>query len=90
VLTDYFRVAMRQAKYEILEENHFIETIPPCRGCWAEGVTLEACRDELQSTLEDWVLVGLQLGNRLPIIDGMNLNPTRKTRKAARAKAKKV
>jgi hypothetical protein len=40
---------------------------------WAEGKTLEKCREELRSTLEDWILLGLQLGHPLPVIDKINL-----------------
>ena len=47
---------------------------PECQGLWAEGVTLEECREELQSTLEDWLLLGLQLGHTMPVIDGLDLN----------------
>jgi hypothetical protein len=36
--------------------------------------TLRECETELQSTLEDWILVGLKLGHNLPIIDGHDLN----------------
>jgi len=84
MLTDYIQAAMRQAHYELLENGQFFGSIPSCRGCWAEAPTLEKCRDELQSTLEDWLLLGLQLGHRLPVIDGLNLNrrPARKPRHA--------
>lgn len=30
--------------------------------------------EELRSTLEDWLLLGLQLGHELPVIDGLDLN----------------
>jgi predicted RNase H-like HicB family nuclease len=43
-------------------------------GLWAEGPTLEECREELQSTLEDWLLLGLQLGHTLPVIESIDLN----------------
>ena len=52
----------------------FFGGIPPCQGVWAEGQTLEECREELQSTLEDWLLLGLQLGHPLPVIEGIDLN----------------
>ncbi|MFH0814366.1 MAG: type II toxin-antitoxin system HicB family antitoxin, partial [Pseudomonadota bacterium] len=32
------------------------------------------CENELQSTLEDWIFVGLKLGHQLPVIDGFDLN----------------
>lgn len=74
MLTDYIRAAMRQARYELMENGHFFGSIPPCRGCWAEANTLEQCRDELRSTSEDWLLLGLQMGHRLPVVDQINLN----------------
>jgi hypothetical protein len=36
--------------------------------------TLRGCEEELRSTLEDWLLVGLKLGHRLPVLDGIDLN----------------
>lgn len=80
MLTEYIEHAMRKAHYELMEDGRFFATIPKCNGLWAEGRTLEKCREELQSTLEDWLLLGLQLGHTLPVIDGINLNRTnRKT-----------
>lgn len=87
MLTDYIQAAMRQAKYELMEGRRFFGSIPSCRGVWAEGDTLEKCRGELQSTLEDWILLGLQLGHKLPVIDGINLNRKATPRQPAYAKA---
>jgi hypothetical protein len=36
--------------------------------------TLRACEEELRSTLEDWILVGLQLGHALPVLADIDLN----------------
>ncbi|GAG21281.1 unnamed protein product, partial [marine sediment metagenome] len=36
--------------------------------------TLRECEDELRSTLEDWVLVGLKLGHPIPVLAGYDLN----------------
>jgi predicted RNase H-like HicB family nuclease len=74
MLSEYIRAAMRQAKYELLENGRYYGSIHLCRGCWAEAETLEDCREELQTTLEDWLLLGLQLGHPLPVVDGINLN----------------
>jgi len=74
MLTQYIQQAMRRAKYELMENGRFYGRIPQCQGLWAEGANLEECRDELQSTLEDWLLLGLQLGHTLPIIEGIDLN----------------
>ena len=78
MLSDYIRAAMGQAQYEVTEKGRYYGAIKACRGCWAEARTLEDCREELQSTLEDWLLLGLQMGHRLPVINGINLNPPKK------------
>jgi predicted RNase H-like HicB family nuclease len=85
MLTEYMERAMRKARYELMENGRFFATIPKCKGLWAEGKTLEGCREELRSTSENWLLLGLQLGYRLPVIDGINLNGT--NRKPAHAQA---
>lgn len=89
MLSEYIRAAMGQAQYELTENGRYFGAIRSCRGCWAEAKTLEECREDLQSALEDWLLVGLQLGHRLPVIDGINLNRP-KNRVAAYAQAGKT
>jgi predicted RNase H-like HicB family nuclease len=75
MLTDYLRAAMRQARYEILpDDGSYYGEIPACPGVWAAADTLEACRDELQEALEDWLLVGLHERHLIPVIDGIDLN----------------
>ena len=85
MLTEYIEYAMRKAHYELMKDGQFFATIPKCKGLWAEGRTLEKCREELRSTLEDWLLLGLQLGHHLPVIHGINLNRT--NRKPVHAQA---
>ena len=58
MLTGYIRAAMRRAKYEILEDDRsFYREIPGFQGVYANATTLEACREELESALEDWILI---------------------------------
>ena len=76
MLTDYIHSAMRHAHYELMENQRFFGSIPLCKGAWGEGNSLEECRDQLQSALESWVLVALRHGDMLPVIDGIDLNPT--------------
>ncbi|MEK7686373.1 MAG: type II toxin-antitoxin system HicB family antitoxin [Verrucomicrobiota bacterium] len=68
MLIEYIQHAMRHAKYEIMENGRFYGYIPECQGTWGEGATLEECRDELQSVLEDWLLVAVRFGDLLPIL----------------------
>ena len=74
ILTDYVDQAMAQAVYDKLEDGSFAGRIPICKGVIAFGTTLRECEDELRSTLEDWILVGLKLGHPLPVIADMDLN----------------
>ncbi len=74
MLTEYIRAAMRHAMYEILEDGTYYAEIPDLQGVFANQKTLEACREELKSVLEGWILLGLQLGHPLPIVDGIDLN----------------
>ncbi len=79
ILSEYVEQAMAQALYDKLEDSTFSGRIPVCKGVVAFGATLRQCEDELRSTLEDWILVGLKFGHTLPVIRGIDLNkePTR-------------
>lgn len=66
--------AMAQAVYDKLEDSTFSGRIPSCKGVISFGATLRECEEELRSTLEDWILIGLKLGHPLPVIKGINLN----------------
>ena len=74
VLTGYIESALAYAEYDKLEDGSFTGRIPECKGVLAFGKTLRECENELRSTLEDWILLGLKLGHHLPVIDGFDLN----------------
>jgi len=74
ILTDYVGHALAKAVYDKLEDGTFAGRIPACPGVIAFGATLQEVESQLRSTLEDWVLVGLKLGHRLPVIDRIDLN----------------
>ena len=65
ILSEYMEQAMAKAVYDKLEDNTFTGRIPLCKGVIAFGKTLRECEDELRSTLEDWILVGLKMGHSL-------------------------
>ncbi len=52
----------------------FFATMEGLDGLWAEAASLEECRDELKSSLEDWMLLKLRRGDRMPVIDEIDLN----------------
>lgn len=73
--TDYFEAAMRLAEFEEMEEDEgWFGTIPGFDGLWASGQTLELCRVELRSTLEDWVLFSINHRMPLPAAGGIDLH----------------
>ena len=74
ILTDYLNQALAEGVYDKLEDGTFAGRIPVCAGVVAFGTTLSECEAELQSNLEDWILVGLKLGHHLPVISGIDLN----------------
>jgi predicted RNase H-like HicB family nuclease len=73
-LTEYISQALAHAAYDKLEDGTFAGRIPLCKGVIAFASTLRECEDELRSTLEDWILVGLKLGHPLPVISDIDLN----------------
>ncbi len=81
ILSEYMDKAMAEAVYDKLEDGTFVGRIQSCKGVVAFGATLRECEQELRSTLEDWILVGLKLGHPLPVIGGIDLNkePTRES-----------
>lgn len=73
-LTEYINCALSCAEYDKLEDGSFAGRIPKCKGVIAFAKSLRECENALRSTLEDWILMGLKLGHRLPVIDGISLN----------------
>ncbi len=73
MLTKYIHEAMKLAKYKILEDGSYYGDIPGFRGVLANADNLEECRDELQDTLEEWILLGIRLGHNLPEANGIRL-----------------
>ena len=67
IFTDYIDHLMAHAIYEKLNDGTYSGRIPQCTGVIAFGTTLHECRDELHSTLEDWILLGIKLGQPLPV-----------------------
>jgi predicted RNase H-like HicB family nuclease len=74
MLTHYIQAAMHRAKYEILpDDGTFYGEIPGFDGVYANAVTLEACREELEEVLEEWILFRVSRNLLLPAVDGIEL-----------------
>jgi predicted RNase H-like HicB family nuclease len=57
---------MAQAAYDKLDDGTFAGRIPACAGVVAFAASLAECSEELRSTLEDWVLLGMKLAHARP------------------------
>jgi len=74
MLIEYIDKAMSKAVYDKLEDGSFSGNIPKCPGVIAFGETLYQCEQELKSCLEGWLIVKIRYGDKLPVIDRINLN----------------
>ena len=73
-VTEYLAAAMAKAHYELLGDGEgFYGEIPGFQGVLAQGNTLEACREELASTLEDWLLFRIFRQLAIPTVNGLDL-----------------
>jgi predicted RNase H-like HicB family nuclease len=82
-LTAYIEAALEVACYDKLDDGSFAGEIPGLKGVAAFGNSLRECQNELRSTLEDWILVGLKLGHSLPVLAGIDLNKVQDDRVAS-------
>ena len=62
---DYVSQLLAYTVYDKLAGGNYAGRIPQCKGVVTFRATLRECKDELHSTLEDWILVGLKLGHPL-------------------------
>jgi predicted RNase H-like HicB family nuclease len=74
MLTEYINAAMARAEYERLEDGTYFGSLPFWQGIWGNAVTLKDCQKELQEVLEDWIIMALQEGTVIPVIDGLDFS----------------
>ena len=73
-LTSYIQVSLSIASYRILEDKKYFGEIPGFQGVWASEKSLEQCRKVLQEVLEDWIVLKLRSGDKLPNVRGKSLS----------------
>ena len=83
MLIEYINKAMSKAVYDKLEDGSFSGKIPHCLTVIAFGETLHKCQQELRSSLEGWLIVKIRHGDKLPVIDKIDLNKKIPTLKEA-------
>ena len=64
ILSHYIEKALEDAEYDKLDDGQYAGKIPSCLGVVAFAKTLRECENELRSTLEDWIFLGLRQDHR--------------------------
>ena len=72
VITRYVEHALRRARYRRVDGS-YCATVPGLRGVIATGTTREVCRAQLSEVVEEWVLVRVARGLRVPPLDGATI-----------------
>lgn len=73
-LSSYIHAAMANARYKLLDDGTCFGDIPGFQGLWANEKQLEKCREALQETLEEWIVLKLRDRDSLPPIHGKRLS----------------
>lgn len=72
-LSRYVEVALERAEYERDENGVVIAQVPGASGFFAQGDTFEEARENLREVIEGNVLLALQLGLDIPVIEGVTI-----------------
>jgi predicted RNase H-like HicB family nuclease len=74
MIRQYIDASMRHARYEVLaEDGTYYGEIVGFDGVYANAANLDACRNELEEVLEEWVLFRVSRNLELPVVDGVDL-----------------
>ncbi len=76
MIIEYCQKAIEKAEYKKLEDGTWFGEIPGFKGVWANGKTVEECRRELLTVLEEWIILKLRDGDSIPEVDGFRVQIT--------------
>ncbi len=74
MLVDYINAAMEKAEYKRLDDDSWFGEIAGFDGVWANASSVEKCRKELIEVLEEWIMLKIRDKDRLPVIQGLDIN----------------
>lgn len=66
MISEFIARKLEKAAYKLLRDGSYFGEIPGLKGIWANTRTLEACREELREVLEDWLVLKIRGGERIP------------------------
>ena len=77
MFSEYIQAALMQAKYDTLEDDSYVATVPGLQGVIAIGNSLEECRSDLIEVIEEWIVARLQWGYTIPAISGHSISSSK-------------
>ncbi len=66
MLIEFIEKKLYEAQYKLLKNGSYFGEVPGLKGVWASAKRLEDCRQELREVLEDWLLLKVRVGDRVP------------------------
>jgi len=76
MIFEYCQKAIEKAEYKKLEDGSWFAEIPGFRGVWANAPSIEECRKELISVLEEWLVIKLRDRDPIPEVEGSKIEIT--------------
>ncbi len=76
MIREYIERALRKATYDKIEDGTFVGEVPGLQGVLANAATLEKCREQLAEVVEEWVLVRVARGLKVPSLGGIRVAVT--------------
>ena len=73
MIFEYCQKAIEKANYKKLEDGTWFAEIPGFRGVWANAETVEDCRKDLITVLEEWIVLKLRDSDPVPGVDGLSI-----------------
>jgi predicted RNase H-like HicB family nuclease len=66
MLSEFIEKKLKRARYKLLKDRSYFGEVPGIKGVWANAKNLEDCRRELGEVLEDWLLLKVRAGDKIP------------------------
>jgi predicted RNase H-like HicB family nuclease len=77
MIRKYLDAALARARYTKMEDGSYSAEVRGLRGVIATGRTIEKCRASLEEVVEEWVLIRLSKGLRIPALGNAEIRVRR-------------
>ena len=73
MIFEYCQKVIEKAEYKKLEDGTWFAEIEGFKGVWANGQSVEECRKELITVLEEWIVFKLRDKDYIPEVGGIGI-----------------